>query len=86
MTRKLTIAGVFVLTILALVLTFDGKSQAQAAPQAPVTYIYKVEPLKANHQQIEKVLNADAKDGWRLVTYSGGDYDRLFFVLEKPAP
>lgn len=86
--RIISVVAFELLLIVVLAPAFWPRSHAQTAIPAPTTYAYKVERFAWKAKDMDSVLTADGKDGWRVsrVESVGPYHNDLVFVMEKPAP
>ena len=85
--KVVSVLALLSVVILAIVLAFSRRSQAQSTTRAARTYAYKVELVGYNERKdLERRLTDDGRNGWHIVRVEvfGVDHNELVVVLEKP--
>ena len=84
--NRISVAGLLLIAVVALVLVMGHRSQAQVASPSPAMLAYKVERFGKNDKDADRILTEDGKAGWHInrVLTVGPYHNDLVFVMEKP--
>ena len=84
--KRMSVAGLLLVAVVAVVLAVGHKSQAQVATPSSTAVAYKVERVGKNDKDTDRILTEDGKAGWRInrVLTVGPYHNDLVFVMEKP--